>query len=649
MAEPTDRILIVNDHRFGHFTVYAANLAEWALSRGLGAVFYGRDFKGAPHHRRYASDPRVAFLERPAGEGASCRDIIDLQKRLKPLLAVLVNADELFFESMEIMEPSFAFPRPTYAVSTFGGREYYTCLDEAYTVKLNALTARGGPFAGVLTLDEHHAARTGPGSERVFFLPDMFREAAPLEVSELPEEAREDLARLKAFLDSEKTPVIPLTGKLDRRKSPDWILRLVAKTPGLACAVIGERVADPAMDDELDALLGRLQAEGRLFSRQTFSTRHFFDALLSHPRVRFLPLPYRRHYGSSAVALQGLEHGKPVLAPDQGLLARRIADHGLGLTYRPGDFDDFQAAFTALLEQGPTPYGPACRRFMAAFSDAALFAALDEAFGFTLRPVGVVSALADKPRPLSPAGVAARRAQDAALDHRDEEALAALDEALALAPGHGGLMLQRIALAWRAGRFTEAAGQLSACLAAGFEDEVRFLFGLALDAVRDRLRADGREAGLLAADRLFRIIPGLNGSRAAWEEITRLSEAAAASFLDAGSWREMGCLLAAAGQYPASEAAFHKALDIDPAFHACRLNLSDVRRYGKRHESALEVLDELARIAPDTPGLHCKRGQVFFETGRTAEAKAEFEAEQGGSTFRAMAEDYLRKLREHHS
>ncbi len=48
-------------------------------------------------------------------------------------------------------------------------------------------------------------------------------------------------------------------------------------------------------------------------------------------------LPYVRHFGSSGVLSRAAAAGKMALASDEGLLARRVSEHGLGILFRSGN------------------------------------------------------------------------------------------------------------------------------------------------------------------------------------------------------------------------------------------------------------------------------------------------------------------------
>lgn len=636
-----DLVLIQNDHLHGHFTVYAANLAQWAVARGFKVRFLGGGRAGEPYLPQFAGQDEVTFERRPGAGGELCRDVREAQKRLRPAFTFLVNADALFFESLEILDPGFRFHGRTLAVSTFGGRERHTCLDEPYTVKLNACLERRGPFDAILTLDEHHAASCQTG-QRLFFLPDMFREIGPAGEAMLTPHQRDGLAMLAAFLDSGDSPVIPAPGKLDLRKNPGWLLRAALDHRDAAFVAVGECPPGPHQGT-MGPLMERLRREGRLFSWPHFATRPFFDRLLSHPRVTFLPLAYASHFGSSAVALQAHEHGRPVLAPDQGLLARRIWDHGLGCVYRPGDYRDFSRAVGAMLHSAPAATGGSMGRFMACFSDQALFAALDAATGLCgtcVAPDPAALPAFEAP----PAEQACRRALERACARRLRDAVEAIDEALSLDPGHGGYLVRKAALLAGAGRFSEAVAATEAALRAGMDAEISFLARLQLDHARLHLQTGDRSGAFSLAAAVCRLAVPDVPDDAPWGELFGRALDSGPGRLAAATWRQIGGFLAAAGEFADARKAFGRSLDLDPTDHDCRLMLSDVLRYAKRHDEALEALQALEAQSPSWPGLRHKRGQVFFEMGRLEDAADEFRAEPPHSPWSGAAADYLERI-----
>jgi glycosyltransferase involved in cell wall biosynthesis len=57
-------------------------------------------------------------------------------------------------------------------------------------------------------------------------------------------------------------------------------------------------------------------------------------------------LPYIHHYGSSGVLSRAAAAGKMVIVSDEGLLARRVRDHHLGLLFQANDVHELRQRMT---------------------------------------------------------------------------------------------------------------------------------------------------------------------------------------------------------------------------------------------------------------------------------------------------------------
>lgn len=654
--------LIVNVHAHGHFLVYSNNLTLWALSRGYAVVYAGSDAGDTFYHRKFAGHSGVRILDLMEYMPPSAEDLSDpvfLQRHvavhteaclrglhllLRPAVTVLVHCDELFFD-LECPEPgTLSFDAPTYGILTFGHREYYLGAWEPYTLRLHKLLTGGrNPFMGLFTMDEYHAASRDPDGERLFFMPDMYRELDPLAPHELDGTDTRSLANLREFLGSGVESVVPIIGKFDRRKNPLWILRMVVEDATLSCVVMGQRVPDPEQDLEIDVLLARLEREGRLWLRFGFVPEALFTEVARCPRVRFMPLPYSCHFGSSGVQLMAYEHGLPVLTAGQGLMAMRIEDHGLGLNFSPGDESAFREAFRTLNAQGRELYMDRLARFMANFSRESLFACFDRAFagcgpdsepavsGRRKSPDLVALAAARKPSRL-------HRAMHLAMEGRLEEAVGYLEAS----DSRQCFLLGALNL--RLGRHGEAQACFSRCLTLGMRDEVGFFILLQMDLAKLWLKWGDRERSLRQERVLSTLLWGahlparnVNDSRT----LAKVLEGGMARVLYAEGWQRMGAVQAALGCYRNGALSFRLSLFRDPLAHDVRLNLSDILRYDKRYRESWAVLDEMEAQVPDWHGIHHKRGQVLFEQGRFDEAKTYFELEPESSRYRATAQAYL--------
>jgi len=705
---PSKTLLLINADCCGHFLVYSNVLTGWALARGLRVLYLGPIVEDRSFVRLHAGHPRVQFLDaglEPSGpetEPFSCRWIRQVQTRLRPDICVLLNGDALLFEEEELLDAGLRFPARTFAVSTFGHRERYTCFDEPYTTRLNALLSRPGPglgpFAGLFTLDEHHArAARREGKGRLHFLPDMYRDF-PAQPRRLRSAQDLDEERaLHVFLESCQGPVLPLLGKFDGRKNPLWVLRLVAERPKACCVVLGERVPGPE-DGEIDALLARLEAEGRAFVRFRYVSEALFDVVLRHPRTGIVPLPYHCHFGSSGIQLMACLRGRPVLVSDQGLMAARVRDWGLGRAFRVGDEADFRREYGRMEHEGAEAYAQGIRRFMRYFSRANLYAALDvmldpEAPGARAPKTGpqqrgaVVRGLAsgNGGKMGNGGGAASHSAKHATNDTADratdradqadaeaealfrqgldaaalgglEKAVALMRASLALEPGAHHRQLRLALLLRRLGRLAEAHAAMLQVQAGNLSVEFGFVVRLSLDLVALMQLRGERQSALELLAQLLAITPGFPSQQAAplfslasgeCLVLFRRSVHAAVECcaLPARGWYFLADVLVQNKTWDLAAACYAKALELTPEDGGLALSLSDVLRYMARHDESLEVLDQLERRAPDSAGLWHKRGQVYLAQGRIDEALAAFAREPADSPFaEAVAEHVCRAL-----
>lgn len=129
----------------------------------------------------------------------------------------------------------------------------------------------------------------------------------------------------------------------DRRKGLHLAAAAMEKTPSdsrlfLLCA--GQIDLEHSLLNHIAAL--EKKGKARLINRYVSDEeeRMIFaatDAVL---------LPYIHHYGSSGVLSRAAAAGKLVIASDEGLLARRVRDHGLGLLFPTNDVPALQQRMT---------------------------------------------------------------------------------------------------------------------------------------------------------------------------------------------------------------------------------------------------------------------------------------------------------------
>jgi len=709
---PPGTLLLINADCCGHFLVYSNVLTGWALARGLRVAYLGPIAEDRSFVRLHAGHPRVQFLDaglEPSGPNAepfSCGWIRQVQTRLRPDICVLLNGDALLFEEEALLDPALRFPARTFAVSTFGHRECYTCFDEPYTERLNALLRRPGPnvgpFAGLFTLDEHHAREARRDyAGRLHFLPDMYRDF-PAQPRRLRSAQDLDEERaLHGFLESAKGPVLPLLGKFDGRKNPLWVLRLVAERPKACCVVLGERVPGPE-DVEIDALLTRLEAEGRAFVRFRYVSEALFDVVLRHPRTGIVPLPYHCHFGSSGIQLMACLRNRPVLVSDQGLMAARVRGWGLGRAFRVGDEADFRREYERMERQGAEAYAGGIRRFMRYFSRANLYAALDvmldpEAPGARVPKTGpqrrntlsrglavdndgergngggtashsakhAINNAADSATDSATdranqadaeAEALFRQGLDAAALGRLEQAAALMRASLALEPGAHHRQLRLALVLCRLGRLAEAHAAMRQALEGNLSEEFGFFARLSLDLTSLMQRRGKTEHALASLAWLLAVTPKFPPRLAAPQfsiaeegcrELVQRFVHAAVECCDfhAMGWCIIADVMVQDKTWDLAAACYAKALELTPEDGGLALSLSDVLRYMARHDESLEVLNQLERRAPESPGLWHKRGQVHLAQGRIDEALAAFAREPANSPFaEAVAEHVSRAL-----
>ena len=228
-----------------------------------------------------------------------------------------------------------------------------------------------------LCLDEVFAAsKGGPHA----WLPDIFRtEREPPGQEDDPE--FKWLGHLAAFTDSQgDRPLLVYYGTARLRKGYDSIVRL-SDAEGASFIHCGRRDVPEAEGSDVRTARDRLRRSGRLF--ETEATIRRFDV-----SARFLAaadcivLPYRDHLGSSGVMLQALEARRPVLVPDVGLMAERTVRHGLGLTYRHGDYEDLRRQYRRLRAQGPVAYQENIACFLRYFEGEQVEAAISSSLGW---------------------------------------------------------------------------------------------------------------------------------------------------------------------------------------------------------------------------------------------------------------------------
>ena len=167
-----------------------------------------------------------------------------------------------------------------------------------------------------------------------------------------------------------------LFGALDRRKGVLTLLEAVRRLdPSIASrlALVLAGDIDDATAREMATLTHRI-AEDRPEVWIKIEDRRLdqgeIAALLR--RSALVLLPYQRFVGSSGVLLWAAAAGKPVLAPDYGLLGRLVREHRLGLTTDTMDANRIAEALATAVRRSPESlFDPAMtRRFSEAHAPA---------------------------------------------------------------------------------------------------------------------------------------------------------------------------------------------------------------------------------------------------------------------------------------
>ena len=639
-ADMKDELLIYVVRTVGHFLIYAHNLTLWAESRGLGVTFCGP--RSTVYHQWHRDNPAVKFLdaEEFLGYNLSTTDdetivrelfnedraagqidaLCSLQKSLQPRITALVNTDDFIFNyPFEVEDCRFA--TPTYGIVTFGNRNRYTGFDEIYSWRLRWLIQNRGPFTRLLTVDEFQIVNEDPEQQYLGYLPDPYRKFSEvIGIEDTPAPGAEALLR---FLDKSDCYVLPIAGKFDDRKNALFLLDLAGDFPDFNYAIIGSRVPSAANDPHIDTTIDDLFAQGRLHANFGFVDGRLFDLLFNHPNVPFAALPYEAHYGSSGVHLHALEHGKPCLVPDNGLMARRTLNAKLGLVFKHGDQGDFKHSLEKMLAC-KDDFSPTIARFMNSFTRDSLFDAFDYAFGMRDTPfplpdwVHTVEPLLPKDAYFTPY----QHALEAGYSGDYGKALTFLEHGLKLAKGHPSMLFRKMLFLLSSGCVDEAAAMVS-----GLRDnsEVRHFVISMARFLRNKI--DG--------------FPYADPSRVLRRILFPLARTVE-------EFQELGAACASLQAYEMGQQAFCRALKLDSTRDDIRLNLSDILRYQGDYAASLQVLEDLERLSPKAPGIHCKRGQVYFEQGMAKEARKELHmALQGASEeHSALIQRYLIKLNE---
>lgn len=188
-------------------------------------------------------------------------------------------------------------------------------------------------FKNIYLLDENllKVARRRYSGPDYYFLPDPWHGNYHYD---------KDLARQELGIADEKRVFLNY-GIGTRRKGLHLIVRaLLASSPNsnfmLLCA------GKIAKDSELIDGLAELEKRGIAKVINRYVSDREEELCFSASDV--VLLPYVKHFGSSGVLSRAAAAGKMVIASDEGLIAKRVSDHGLGWLFASGNAGELRKA-----------------------------------------------------------------------------------------------------------------------------------------------------------------------------------------------------------------------------------------------------------------------------------------------------------------
>jgi glycosyltransferase involved in cell wall biosynthesis len=188
-----------------------------------------------------------------------------------------------------------------------------------------------GWFGKIYLMDEYlHAAIGGQYPESLFHvLPDPWHGDFS---------HRRDDARKALNIPTDKFVLLQY-GIGTRRKGLHLAVRTalqLASTPRLFLLCAGQIRNDPEILRGIDQL--ERQGKARVLNRYVSD----LEEQLAFCASDIVLLPYIKHFGSSGVLARAAAAGKMVIASDEGLLARRVREHGLGWLFPSGNVEELE-------------------------------------------------------------------------------------------------------------------------------------------------------------------------------------------------------------------------------------------------------------------------------------------------------------------
>ncbi len=398
------RVFVYLPSLHGHRQVYCREFCDYFLSRGFSVTVATRlsDLHETGPLAVIREHPRVSFVPDPleAGQNASSelRALGAAARQAGADVTFLAEADSAHgLLSAQIARPALRLPgrrlglfiRSTNYVHKVKSPQLGRIgrvVAESYTYRPLSLaqprifheivTRRFSVLEAALCLDEAFVAGE---NRRNVWLPDIW---APFrEDNAASAEAAAWQAEVSTFLRPRgDVPTVVFTGWAAPRRGYHELLRLASDVDG--CFIHCGAPWDSGKVDQD----GGLEARATLVSRCAIlesghSYESFETARVTLRAARCVVLPYPQHLGSSGAMLQALSAGRPVLVPDQGLMAWRVRNFGLGLTYAPGDRRDMRYKFLLLQSTPPEVFADSIERFLAFFGGVQFEEAMDYAMG----------------------------------------------------------------------------------------------------------------------------------------------------------------------------------------------------------------------------------------------------------------------------
>ena len=203
-------------------------------------------------------------------------------------------------------------------------------------------------------------------AESLFWCPDPpTHEDREFHPSRMPTEAR--------MLPGEA--MLLMAGRHGLRKGTVWATRAFRDWRGVPMHLViaGDSTRCPTLEEDIR----KLPPSIRVTRLNRWLADEELDAL--YDAATAVLLPYRHFGGSSGIFVNALDHGKPVVAPDYGLIACRVRALGCGSLYSHDSVESFRDAVAGVAEN-PSKYFDLSKasRFLANNSKQAYLKAIHE-------------------------------------------------------------------------------------------------------------------------------------------------------------------------------------------------------------------------------------------------------------------------------